>query len=386
LLFPFVPGVGCLLLPIFLAGCSPAYVLRAGYEEARILWYRQPIEEILQRPSLEVTTRDKLRLVLRVRQFAEQELGLRVGGSYTSLSEVKTPLVYVITAAPKTRLEPYTWWFPIVGRVAYKGFFNESAAKHAVQSLETKGYDTVISRAIAFSTLGWFADPLLPHLLMYNDEILVNTIIHELFHSTFYLPGQTAFNESLANFAGHRGAIAFFVRENGSEAEAVRQATTSWESELALSGFFAESAEKLTALYDSPLAEEEKLHRREELFVRLQEEFRQLPRPVRRNVNFATIKLNNAVFLQQFAYIKELALFEQIYQQQEQDLRAALSRIMAVAKGEDDPYAALRPLINGLQPQTVTWQGEHQDAGPSLYCCKNFTAALAISPSWPQKK
>jgi predicted aminopeptidase len=329
------------------------YVFRAGYEEAKILWSRRPIGEILQRADLDAATREKLQLVLRVRQFAKDELGFNVGGSYSSLAEVTTPpIAHVVTAAPRTSLEPYTWWFPIVGSVAYKGYFDEAAARQEAQLLERAGYDTALGRALAFSTLGWFADPLLPHLLKYDQEILANTIIHELFHSTFYLPGQTALNESLANFAGHRGAIAFFARESGNQAEATRHATVSWESELALSSFFTESAEKLTALYASPLAEEEKLRRREKLFAGLQEEFRTLPNPVRRNTNFASIKLNNAVFLQQYVYLTALDLFERVYQQNGQNLRSTLSRITAAAEKGDDPLSEVRTLA-GLPVQQL---------------------------------
>lgn len=347
--------VACCLLPSFLlSACSPAYVLRAGYEEAKILWSRRSIDEILQRQNLDAQTREKLQLVLRVRQFAERELGFNVGKSYSSVAEVeKPPLVHVVSAAPRTRLEPYTWWFPIVGSVAYKGYFNELSAKEEAWSLEADGYDIALARAIAFSTLGWFADPLLPHLLKYDQEILANTIIHELFHSTFYLPGQTALNESLANFAGHRGAIAFFAREAGSDAEATKHATITWQSELTLSGFFAESAEKLTALYTSALAEEGKLQQREVLFQQLQEEFKQLPVPMRRNTDFSSIKLNNAIFLQQFVYLKELALFERVYQQNGHNLKTTLTRITEAAKKGDDPFAEVRTMA-GLPASKMT--------------------------------
>src|SRR5690242_11079251 len=98
----------CLLPFLFLSGCSPTYVLQAGYEEAKILWSRRPIEEVLQRANLDNPTREKLQLVLRIRQFAERGLGLRVNGSYSSLAEVQQPpIAYVLTAAPQTRLEPY---------------------------------------------------------------------------------------------------------------------------------------------------------------------------------------------------------------------------------------------------------------------------------------
>ena len=102
----------------------------------------------------------------------------------------------------------------------------------------------------------------MPHLLRYDAQTLTNIVLHELFHNTFYLSGQTAFNESLANFAGHRGAIAFFAQENG-EADAVTQQVQAiWERELAVSQFFEYARQRLTALYTSSLAEEEKLKQR----------------------------------------------------------------------------------------------------------------------------
>jgi len=337
-----------LLCVFLLSGCSPAYVLRAGYEEAKILWYRRPIAEVLGRPDLETVTREKLELVLRVRRFAEQDLGFKVGGSYSSLTEVTNPpIIHVVTAAPRTTLEPYTWWFPIVGRVAYKGYFDAESARKEAQALEARGYDTYTRTAMAFSTLGWFADPLLPHLLRYNTETLTNIIIHELFHNTFYLSGQTALNESLANFAGHRGAIAFFTEEQGPETDATRQAVATWESELAISGFLAEAAQRLNELYTSSVPEAEKLSQREELFARLQEEFRNLPGPVRQNTDLGTVKWNNAVLLQALVYLQDLGLFEQVYRQSGQDLRTALKRISdAAEKEEDDPFVGVRELVS----------------------------------------
>lgn len=348
----FSTGYWLLTTLCLLPACSPTYILRAGYEEAKILWHRRPIAEILQRPNLEVTTRTKLEMVLRVRHFVEQELAFDVGGSYSSVTEVtKPPIVYVVTAARRTKLEAYEWWFPIVGRVVYKGYFDENEAKKEMLRLEREGYDTYLRAAVAFSTLGWFADPLLPQLLRYNEETLTNIIIHELFHSTFYLYGQTALNESLANFAGHRGAIAFFARDQGDEAAITRQARATWESELAISRFVAEAVERLKVLYDSPVSDDEKMRQREELFTRLQEEFRNLPGPVRQNANFASVKLNNAVILHYLLYLQELALFEQIYQQNGRDLHAALARIIVAAKEEkEDPFSGVRALADS-QPR-----------------------------------
>jgi len=254
-------------------------------------------------------------------------------------------IVYVVTAAPRTKLELYTWWFPVIGRVAYKGYFHQSEAKLEAQRLEAQGYDTYIRPALAFSTLGWFSDPLLPHLLKYDGETLANIIIHELFHTTFYLKGQSAFNESLANFVGHRGIIAFLTKEQGSEAAATRKAVATWKSELAIADFLSGAAERLNTLYDSTLSEGEKLQQREQVFTQVQEEFRRLPVTVRRNVDLATITLNNAVILQYLVYLRELTLFERVYQENGQDLRATLEKVTQTARKSDDPFIATRALV-----------------------------------------
>jgi len=337
----------CVLFFAFcLVSCSPTYILRAGYEEAKILWYRRPITEVLARPDLDPATREKLAMVLRVRQFVEHDLGFKTGGSYQTLTEIaQPPIVYVVTAAPRTKLELYTWWFPVIGRVAYKGYFHQSEAKLEAQRLEAQGYDTYIRPALAFSTLGWFSDPLLPHLLKYDGETLANIIIHELFHATFYLKGQSAFNESLANFVGHRGIIAFLTKEQGSEAAATRKAVATWKSELAIADFLSGAAERLNTLYDSTLSEGEKLQQREQVFTQVQEEFRRLPVTVRRNVDLATITLNNAVILQYLVYLRELTLFERVYQENGQDLRATLEKVTQAARKSDDPFIATRALV-----------------------------------------
>jgi predicted aminopeptidase len=338
------------LLAFCCAACSPTYVLRAGYEEAKILWNRRPIAEVLARADVDPATREKLELVLRVRRFVEQELAFNVGGSYSTITELdKPPIVYVVTAAPRMKLEPYTWWFPIVGQVAYKGYFDQAEAQQEARRLEAQDYDTYVRSAMAFSTLGWFSDPLLPHLLRYDPETLTNIIVHELFHSTFYLKGQSAFNESLANFAGHRGAIAFFAKEFGQDAAVTRQAQTTWDNEMAVAAFLATGVERLNALYTSAASEAEKLQQRETLFAQLQQEFRLLPGPVRQNSDFATVRLNNAVVLQYLIYLQDLALFERVYQQDGQDLRVTLTRIINATKTVDDPFATIRGVVDGAQ-------------------------------------
>jgi len=328
-----VLGYGLLLC---LAGCSPTYVLRAGYEEAKILWRREPIERILQRPDLPAETRAKLELVLTVRTYARDTLRLRVGGSYASFAEVdSSQVVHVVTAAYRDRLQSYTWWFPIVGHIPYKGYFDRADADEEATALDAEGLDTLVRPSVAFSTLGWFDDPLLSTLLRQDEVGLANTVIHELLHNTVYLGSSAAFNESFANFVGHRGAIDFFARRGD---EALRaEAAADWAAALMFSDFLTDLTADLRLAYAAGVTPAA----REQLFRTAQTAFLGLPLNGRYQ-RFATRPLNNAVVLHDVLYNDRLAVFEALYDAHQGDLPATIAAaVAAVGEGGADPYAAV---------------------------------------------
>jgi predicted aminopeptidase len=334
-----------------LAACSPAYVLRAAWEEARILNRRQPIARIVANPATDWETRDKLLLVLQARQFAADSLGLAAGNSYTLFSHVDSDtLIMVLSAAYPDRLQPYTWWFPIVGRVPYKGFFDPRDAERAASRLEAEGYDTFVRPAAAFSTLGWFNDPLLSTLLRYDRISLANTVIHEIFHNTFWAPGQVAFNESLANFVGARGAIEFFCGRDGATADSCRTAAAMWEDDLRFGAFMQGLVEELEALYErEDLTSAEKVAARELVFTDAQRRFAAQVRPqlqVNQYASFTRDPLNNATLISRRIYFRRLDIFEAVYREHGGDFRAALAAIIAAAASDRaDPFGAVEGLL-----------------------------------------
>ena len=336
------------LLAVLLGGCSPTYVIRAGYEEAKILWRREPITAVLARPDLEPEVRGKLELVLAARRYAEQ-LGLKVGGSFTTLSYVDGPtMLYVLTATPRTSLEPHTWWFPIVGSVPYKGFFDRALAEAEAKQLVERGLDASIRGAAAFSTLGWFDDPLLRHQLSADDAALVNLVLHETYHNTFYAKGAhaTAFNESLATFVGHRAAIDFFAARPD-DGDRVVQARLAWEDERLFATFVQGLGNRLRTLY-AEQNEAAALAGREVLFTEALATFPSLAFHTKRFEKFDDIHLNNAVLLQSLLYTTDLDVFESLAARLG-GVRPALDVIEAAARAEpDDPFGAVRRALADL--------------------------------------
>ena len=333
-----------------LSACSPTYVLRAGYEEAKILWRRQPIERLLQQPDLDAATREKLQLALAVRAFASDTLHLRAGKSYATYAYVDdNQVVHVVCAAYRFQLQTYTWWFPIVGRVPYKGFFSKVDADAEAAALEHAGYDTYVRPSIAFSTLGWFADPLLSTVLRYDRSTLANVIIHELLHNTTYLAGHAEFDESFANFVGYRGAILFFATSGDAAARA--RAVTEWNDALLFSDFLDDFTARLTQAYAAGVS----LGERRRLFDAGQEAFRRVPLRTGLYRDFGTEPLNNAVILQYRMYAEQLRLFDDLLREQGDDLPRTIGIVVdAVHKTKDDPFVAVRHLLRAESAPSAT--------------------------------
>jgi predicted aminopeptidase len=330
-------ALAAVALGLGLSGCATGYVLRAAYEEARLLWRREPIAELLQSDELDPATRDKLELVLAARRFAADELGLAVGGSYTTFARVDAAqIIHAVSAAPRDKLVPYTWWFPIVGRVPYRGYFDRADAEALAAELARQGYDTLVRPAVAFSTLGWFDDPLLSTLLRADEAQLAETVLHELTHNTLYVPGHAAFNESFATFVGLRGAAAFFTAR--AEPERAALSEQRWGDALQFSRFLAAAIARLDAAYAAgidPAA-------RQALFDDLQAQYRALPWATDSHAAFARAPLNNAVILHERLYADRLDAFAAVLQAHDGDLRAAIAAIIDRGRTADDPFAALR--------------------------------------------
>ena len=323
------------------------YLVRAGWEEGKILARRRPIAEIVADPTTARATRDKLRLVLAARQFAAESLGLRAGESFTTFSQLETDtLVLVLSGARRDTLARYTWWFPVVGRVPYKGFFDPEEARAARAQLEQKGLDAELRPASAFSTLGWFNDPLLSTTLHADSVDLVNTVVHELVHNTFYARGGAVFNESFANFVGARGAERFF-RARGDTASA-RRAAEDWTYERRRGDFYTRLYRALDSAFAAhPGDSVARVRAGADVYARYRTRLVQALGPPNLPADSvarwaARVRLNNAIVLARRVYLTDLELFDMVHAREGGDVVRSTQRVIALAKGEQKPFDALR--------------------------------------------
>lgn len=192
--------------------CSLGYVIKSGYYQSKILLHREPIQNILKDTSIPDKVKKKLQLIQEVKEFSVRTLGLKTTNNYSTYVALKEPYVsWLVRGAYPYKLEPYTWWFPIVGTVPYKGFFVKQDALSAQSRLKKKGYDTYVRGVTAYSTLGWFHDPILSSMMSYPDSDLVNLIIHESVHATLFIKSSVDFNEQLASFVAQIGTQKFYL-------------------------------------------------------------------------------------------------------------------------------------------------------------------------------
>ncbi|MBV8878545.1 MAG: aminopeptidase [Planctomycetaceae bacterium] len=237
-----------LLLPL-LSGC---YLITQGYGQLRILLDSRAIDDLLADPAVPDQTKLKLLLVREIKSFGEHELGLNRSANYESFYDTKgKPITYIVSACRKDRFQPHTWWFPIVGDVPYKGFFAKADAEAEAAALEKENYDVSLGMAAAYSTLGYFPDPVLSTMLSYPDEQLAALILHELTHGTIYLPGGTEFNEGLASFVGWQGALEFARRRKGIHSEAYDRTVRAFAAEERRDTRARELFHRLDELYRS---------------------------------------------------------------------------------------------------------------------------------------
>lgn len=253
-----------------LSGCQTVpYYGQAVAGQCQILVHRQSIPKLLADPKTPASLKSKFEAILKIRQFAAWQLKLPAGQSYLQYTDLHRPfVVWNVTIAPALSLEPKTWWFPIVGRASYRGYFHEQPARRYADNFAKKGWDVCVDGIETYSTLGWFKDPILNTFINEPDSSLTEIIFHELAHQRLFVPGDTDFNEAFATAVAAEGLRRWFL------AAAIPIAYEHYRASLEKNRQFVDlimaARGQLQALYDNPnLSDTAKLSRKQDIIAQL---------------------------------------------------------------------------------------------------------------------
>lgn len=255
-----------------LTGC---YLMQAAGGQMAISAKREPIAGVLADSGTPPDLRSRLEYVAAARDFASRELGLPDNDSYRSYADLGRPFViWNVFATPEFSVDPRRWCFPIAGCVVYRGYFNEEAAQRYARKLRRRGDDVAVGGVAAYSTLGHFKDPVLSTMLGWSDAQLAATLFHELAHQVVYVPGDSEFNESFATVVEEAGLERWLAARQRMQDLAVWQEQRERQSQFI--ALLLGARDKLRALYQSALLDDEKRSRKQYEFGELKLEYAQL--------------------------------------------------------------------------------------------------------------
>lgn len=327
---------------LLLGACSNlSYYTHLAGGQYELMSARVPISKIVKDEQQDAALRQRLTKVMDARGFATQHLLLPDNDSYTEYADLKRPyVVWNVFATPELSLKAVEHCFLFVGCLAYRGYFDQAQAQQVADQLKLQGNDVYVSGIAAYSTLGWFDDPVINTMMNWSDAVLIDTIFHELAHQKLYIKDDTVFNESFANFVGDEGLREYLAAQGGSSAdEILRKQREHQFIELVLA-----ARKRLELLYKSDAPEQAKREGKAAEFVRLRSEYQTL----RENEwkDFAGYdrwfgsELNNARLLPFGLYDEYVPAFAQLFHQQNDDWKAFYAAAKALSKLEPEQRKA----------------------------------------------
>lgn len=259
------------LSAFLLAGCqSAAYYAQAAQGQVSLLAKRQPIDRLLSRQDLAPDLRHRLETVQRIRRFAADELGLPAQRQYDSYVELGRDYpVWSVMATPSLSLVPRTWCYWLVGCLSYRGFFHEEVGRRYADELEREGYEVYFGGVSAYSTLGWFRDPVLSSFVRQPEPELAELVFHELTHQALFVAGDTVFNESLAVTVAEEGLRRYAERY----ALDLGPLATARQRQREFVALVLEHRRRLAALFGSAAGADEKRQGKAAIYAALQADY-----------------------------------------------------------------------------------------------------------------
>jgi predicted aminopeptidase len=364
-----------------MSGCKTlSFYGQAIKGQYQIVANQRKIEKLVADPQTPPTLKTKLELVQELRAFAARDLKLRVDGHYEKYVDVHRPyVVWNVQAAPEFSLEEKTWWFPLVGSVEYRGYFSKQGAEDYGAGLRKKSYDVYVDGVEAYSTLGWFKDPVLNTFISNAPPDLAETIFHELGHQRVFAAGDTDFNEAFAQTVGQEGARRW-LRAKGNDV-----GCEEYQAQLKRAEQFARlvhaTRKKLASLYGDErtdagllkattkphsLSPEELRREKRQLLDELRRDYAELKAQWGGSKDYDgwfSREINNAKLNSVAAYYDLVPCFEQLLAQNDGDLAKFYNAVALLAKEPKDerhrrlqllsPTALSHPLYISVADQSL---------------------------------
>ena len=332
------------------AGCSSlSYYLQSVDGQMKLMQARQPIVQVLADPATPAALKSRLERVLTIRAFASSELNLPDNGSYRSYADLQRPfVVWNVFATEEFSIKPREWCFPVAGCVGYRGYFSQDAAQAYARELDKEGLDVFVGGVPAYSTLGWFDDPVLNTFVNYPDYELARLVFHELAHQTVYVKGDSEFNESFAASVEDEGVRRWIarngdarMRENYERAQHRRQEF----AQLVLK-FRGELGE----LYESAVEPAVMREKKGALFVALSERYQELKAEWGGYAGYDRffVEPNNAKLASVALYNTLVPQFQRLIVRHDGDMTAFYAEVKAIAALDKDERTS-RLLMAGKQ-------------------------------------
>jgi predicted aminopeptidase len=323
------------MLGLTMPGCSSlGYYAQATRGQWGIVSAARPIDDWLDDPDTPETLKQRLRLARQIRQFASTQLAEPDNPSYTRYADLKRPAaVWNVFATPELSTRLKTWCYPFFGCASYRGYFDRSAADRLAAELAGQGYDVSVGPVQAYSTLGWFSDPLLNTFINLPGPELARLIFHELAHQVVYVRDDTVFNESFAT-AVEREGVRRWLQAQGSD-----QSQTEWQGAEQRRAQFLQlvtaTRDALNEVYASSLPDADKRDRKRTLFAELQDRYHRLRDGPWGGFTgydrFFAQPLNNAHLAAIGAYYDRVPAFEALMQRTGPDMAAFFREVRRIA-------------------------------------------------------
>jgi predicted aminopeptidase len=257
-------------------GCAQlGYFVQAAHGQFSLLSEARPIDDWLASPATGDKLKDKLTRVKEIRAFAARELGLPDNGTFTTYADLKRPFVmWNVVATPELSLKPLQWCFPVAGCVNYRGYYSKEEAQAYADELRAQKYDVEVSGVPAYSTLGWFKDPVLSTFIQYPEAEVARLVFHELAHQVVYAPGDSSFNESFAVTVEEVGVERWMEKHGDDKMRAVYAAYAARKRDfLAL---LLKHRKELQANYERDVSDAEKRKAKAAIFQALKDDYKVL--------------------------------------------------------------------------------------------------------------